>query len=360
MNKFKVGSNFDDILLELLIDCNSVDSDSKITELYGSIRDHADLAARPDFRLPMVSNEKFEAYVRHAADHGIDFNYTLNSIFPYGNKRDLYEHRFQIANLVRWLEDCGVKRITIATPIMAYIIRDVAKSNIALEVSTIAHVETVTQIKYWKENFGIDKVCNNLLLNRNFIFLKRAAKYCNDHGIMLELMVNEFCGVGGKDYATNCIYRDSCYICHSQNKSPDDAMLFNNYPMDLCTMSRYMNPSNWLKLRFIRPEDLKAYNDIGITNFKITGRTGSTDYIMKVVNAYMSGKFNGNLLELWKPLESIYDPRVEGIAKQYIDNSKLSNHDFISKWSKEYMDCENHECGVDCRYCEEIYKKVVE
>ena len=61
----------------------------------------------------------------------------------------------------------------------------------------------------------------------------------------------------------------------------------------------------WLKTRFIRPEDLHKYSDLGINSFKVTGRTGSTNYLKSVIKAYVSESWNGNLLSLWKPLETI-------------------------------------------------------
>lgn len=74
--------------------------------------------------------------------------------------------------------------------------------------------------------------------------------------------------------------------------------------MSRCIQSRF-KATDGIKMNFIRPEDLKLYNTIGINHFKITGRTGSTDYILKVARAYADGYLDGNVLELWKHLETI-------------------------------------------------------
>lgn len=133
---------------------------------------------------------------------------------------------------------------------------------------------------------------------------------------------------------------------------------FNNYPMNLCMASRDMNPSNWLKLRFIRPEDIKFYNDIGITNFKITGRTGSSEYIIRTLSAYLNESFEGNLINLWKPLESILDESKESNATHSIPNKSLDG--FIDIWVKDKKQCDLEVCGQTCNYCERFYKKVIE
>lgn len=354
MNTFKLGTNFDISLLDRIDTANKMHKQSKVAEIYGSIRRHAALAARPDFRLPDVSLDAFEEYVQYARDRGIMFEYTFNSINPYGSKVEVANNMQHIRAIVRYLNDVGVYRISIANPMLLEIISPMVDRP-KLELSTVAHIDTVTQIKYYNETYDVTKFCVNLNKNRNFKWLKAAAKYCNEHNIELEVMANEFCGVGGKTYATHCIYRDSCYLCHSTNKTIEDVDLINSYPMRQCTHSRNENPANWLKMRFIRPEDLHYYNDIGITQFKLTGRTGSTEYLIKVLNAYMTGKWEGNLLGLWKPLESITHDKTETFAPFYIDNQALEG--FMQYFASGH-DCDNEVCGETCRYCDKFYANI--
>lgn len=355
INEFKLGINFDMDLLDSIIKLNASSSKNKVTELYGSDRYHAQLAARPSFRLPGIKSSQLEEYVMTAREAGINFNYTMNSIMPYGSKRWLAENVSEVVEFIKYCESIGVYRITIANPMMLEIIRNYAKSDIEIEVSTIMHIDTVTQIKYLFEKYGVRKVCGNLNKNRDFNFLEAAAKYCNDNGIIFELMANEFCGVGGEDYATHCVYRDSCYLCHATNTSLVDTLMLDEYPMRLCTNSRNENPANWLRLKFIRPEDIKAYNEIGISHFKITGRTGSSEYILKTLSAYLNESYDGSLLGLWKPLESIKDESLENFHLYNIQNKSLDG--FIKHWAKDKFVCDNEVCGQTCRYCENFYKE---
>lgn len=357
MNKFKVGTNFDFALIDKVEQMNKeFEGKSKVTEMYGSIREHADLAARPDFRLPDISENQLKEYVEKLSSIGVDFNYTLNSFFPYGSKEGFVYYKSFTKHIIEFLESIGVKRITVANPIMLEFVRNVLHSDIAIEVSTCMHIDTVTQIKYLKDKYNIDKVCGNVLKNRDFDFLSMAAGYCNDNGIMYELMVNEFCGVGGEGYATHCIYRDSCYMCHATGKTVKDADAFDEYPMKLCTGSRNEDQANWLKMRFIRPEDLVHYRGIGIHNFKITGRTASTDYITRVLRSYMAEDFDGGLLNLWKPLESINMSKSETFTPYEIPNKKLDG--FINMWSSGRKKCDYEVCGETCTYCDDFLKKV--
>ena len=355
INLFKVGCNFSDQFLESVDTLNKKHEDkSKVVELFGSTAKHSQFAARPTWRLPDVSDKEFQSYVKRADELGLKFNYTMNSIIPYGSKQDLVKHKKQIQDFARWLQAIGVYRITIANPIMALIIREV--SEIELELSCIAHLDTVTQLKYWHEELGVRKFCGSLLKNRNKHFLQMCAKYCNDHGLIYELLANQFCGVGGDDYATHCIYRDSCYICHATCKTKEDSELYNNYPMKYCMSSRNQNNESWIKMRVIRPEDLHYYNQIGLNYFKVTGRTGSLDYIKMVLEAYMSQSFTGNFLALWKPLQTIYNnqSQLDHKFSEYIQNKKLDG--FLDHWFKgDGFACEDQLCGRSCNYCKDFY-----
>lgn len=355
MNKFKCGTNFDFELLDKIAEQNELHENAKVTELYGSIRKHAELAARPDFRLPDITEKELEAYVKVALDRNIKFEYTLNSINPYGSRVELAKHIDYIKALVRRLHNMGVYRVSVANPMLLEVINYVQPCP-QIEISTVAHIDTVTQIKYYHDTYGATKVCANLNKNRDFAWLKSAAKWCKANGVELELMANEFCGVGNDTYATHCVYRDSCYICHSTDKTEDDAKLIDWYPMRLCTLGRNKNPANWLKMRFIRPEDLRYYNAIGINLFKLTGRTGSTDYIMKMLSAYMNEEWNGNLLGLWKPLESIIHDKNEDFTAYDIPNDKLEG--FIDFFVGGHC-CDNEVCGETCKYCDKFYERYV-
>lgn len=365
MNLYKVGCNFDPNLIDRIVELNEkYKGQAKVVELFGSDAEHEELTARPGWRLPSMSAEFFADYVKKAKDKGLLFNYTMNSIQPYGSKMEMIAHKQEIQDFVKWLEKIGVYRITIANPMMALFIRGV--SDIELEMSCIGHIDTVTQLKFYHEQLGINKFCGSILKNRNKKFLKRCADYCNENGLIYELLANEFCSVAGVDkdgipYATHCAFRDSCYLCHAMNRTKEDSMAYNNYPMNYCMSARNSTGEAWLRTRWIRPEDQKYYNEIGINYFKVSGRTGTTDYIIRVLEAYMSENFDANLLELWKPLETIYNGKKESQHEHQINipNKKLDG--FLDKWFKgDGWECENEMCGVTCDYCKKFMDKISE
>ena len=362
-NYYKVGCNFDPELINVVKELNEkYKNHGRIVELFGSDRDTEEVTARPGWRLPKISKEYFADYVKKLNDIGVKFNFTMNSIIPYGSKVEMVKHKKDIQDLVKWLESIGVYRLTIANPEILIMVREV--SNIEVEMSCITHIDTVTQMKYYHETFGVNKFCCSILKNRNKEFLIRAQDYCNRNGCILEIMCQEMCGVAGIDnqgshYATHCVFRDSCYICHACNRTKEESMLDNNYPMSYCMSARSSTPEAWLRMRWIRPEDQKIYREkTGINYWKVSGRTGTLEYMKFVLEAYMSESYDGNLLGLWKPLSSIYDGKTELKSKTDIDipNKKLDG--FINKWMDgNGWECENHECGYSCHYCEQFAKE---
>lgn len=362
INYYKVGCNFDMGLIDLCVDLNKkYEGTSKVVEFFGSTKEEEETAGRPGWRLQDLDRDYVEKFVKKALDAGILFNWTMNSIQPYGSKSEMVKHKKDIQDTVLWLESIGVYRITIANPMLALFIREV--SDIEMELSCIAHIDTVTQFKYYHEVFGVNKFCVNLMKNRNKEWLTRAQHYCDENNLIMEVLCNEFCGVGGTDkegtpYMTHCALRDSCYLCHACNKTKEESMSYNNYPMGYCMTARGKNEEGWLRLRWIRPEDQPIYRNIGVNYFKVTGRTGTLEYMKYVLEAYMSENLQGNILTVWKPLQTIYSGQGEQEYEhpEYIDNKKLDG--FLDKWFVgSGWECENHMCGTDCKWCQEFYLK---
>lgn len=355
MNSFKLGCNFSNELPEIIRHLNSEYPQNRIVELYGSRGESHYYAARPEYRLHHIDKCLFARYIDELRKIGVAFNYTLNSSFI-GGKETILSQESDIKDYISFLICAGVQTITVTIPYMAEIVRSVSR-DVGLEVSTIAHIDSVTQAKIWLEKYAINKICISLNKNRDITFLSRMADYCASNGIIVTLLANEFCGNGlflkGINSTTGCIYRDHCYQLHSIGYD-EECIIGNNYPMGNCIQSRN-HIISWLKLNFIRPEDLKLYNSIGINHFKITGRTGGIAYIERIARAYMAEDYTGNLLDLWKHLETIKTRDELGyIPKHYINNKKLDG--FLNYWFENRSHiCANEVCGETCRYCDSFY-----
>lgn len=139
----------------------------------------------------------------------------------------------------------------------------------------------------------------------------------------------------------------------------------------------------YIKSPWIRPEDVKEYENIGVEHFKITERDFPTAEIIKRVKAYSEREYNGNLLDLiqghgWniskeqlsikgndKKLTSKNEIikeicKIRGLGCErkypkhiYIDNQKLNG--FIDYFKAGYC---NGNC-FNCNYCKKIANNVI-
>lgn len=356
MNKINTGYNFDLGLIDAFQDLNNKYPD-QITGVYGSIRAHAWTSARPDFRLPEVSIEELADHVRMLGNIGIEFNYTLNS--PYlGSKVEYAKREDELADIITLLSQIGVARIIIANPIVLETMRrKLPNLPIKIELSTILHVDTPMQLVAFKQiDERIDKVVGNILYNRDFNKLEAFARTCEMLDMEYEVMVNEFCSIASKrsevpNFA-HCIHRDSCYNCHAKNVAVEDAKLINNYPMGKCMSGRAHHAADWLRSPFILPQHMHYYNNVGIDNFKVTGRTAKTPYIKYIVESYLKQQYNDNLMKLWKPLETIYSDKDELSEHKFkFDIPTEHMDDFLAPWVARELDCNMQLCS-DCQYCD--------
>lgn len=355
----KIGCIFSQEFLDFVQEINNRRNTVKIYEVYGSTAENDFLTARSLYRLPTYDREHFEKYIMDIRDLGLQFNYTMNASYI-GTLKEIYEKEKLIKNYIKYLVDIGVSTITVTLPIIAELIREV-DDKIGIEVSTIAHLDSVAQIQMWYEKYAITKVCNNVMKNREIAFLKNAALFCKKKDIVLTLIANEFCSNGTNnviDCAGGCIYRDHCYSLQSEGYTKEDMYKMNGYPMSICNESR-KHPVVWLKSNFIRPEDMSLYNKVGINHFKITGRTASFSYMKKVVSAYAEQKWDGNLIELWHNVSYLSgDEKTEGKNDNIYISSKLLDG-FLEYWfQNENHICSQELCGETCGYCNDYYKRI--
>jgi collagenase-like PrtC family protease len=58
------------------------------------------------------------------------------------------------------------------------------------------------------------------------------------------------------------------------------------------------DPVEFVKSRWIRPEDVKVYEDVGIDMLKILERNNTSDTLGERVKAYSMRSYEGNLIDM--------------------------------------------------------------
>jgi hypothetical protein len=106
-------------------------------------------------------------------------------------------------------------------------------------------------------------------------------------------------------------------------------------------------------LCWVRPEDLKYYNAVGIQYFKLQGRqlVFSKDCdVVRTVKAYMDESYDGDLWDLITMGVPVNNFKIP------IDNKRLDG--FIKPFYEEKLVCQN-DCD-QCGYCDRFARKCID
>lgn len=337
--KLSVATNWDEKLLEDL-------SPYPVCELFGSLSNTPVGGGRPSFLLKDISLEQLGKYIRRVHQNGWKFNYLLNSICM-GNREHEQGFKSTVLEHLGTLHEIGVDCITVASPYMIEFVKKhfpkfVVKVSIFLDVDGVAKAKCV-------ESLGADNIKVSIMRNRDFEFLRelRKAVKCD-----LTLLVNQAClfQCPYTNYHGNINAHAS--VCEGRVEGP--ALM---YCLLKCSVQKLKHPEQLIRSRWIRPEDLSIYEELGYDTFKISGREMSTERIVTTTKAYATRCYNGNLLDIMNGVTIMEGlPKKHGVPEiktPYVDNNALNG--FLEFFTKQ--NCWN-EC-FNCNYCKKISDKVV-
>lgn len=360
--RLTVATNWDEDLIEKYADCG-------VESVWGVMDKTPVGGGRPYFIVAKVTKEHVENYVKQVHSAGMKFNYLLNA--PCMNNLEYKRETHQeLIDHIEWLNRIGVDGVVVSIPLIMEIVKEQFPA-MKVKVSTIAHVNSVQRAKLLEEELGVDSITLDFNINRDFNLLKkiREAVKCE-----LTTLANDGC-------IYQCPFRFYHYniIGHSsQTRNPLEGFYY-DYCLMRCTTKRFSSPVELMRSRWIRPEDVHLYEEIGIDSLKVGGRRMSTTWLVNTVKAYHSRKYDGNLGDLLDISQLCVDPdmrspqyrtflsrpdslkneHVNAIGqlfpvKPYIDNNKLDG--FIDFFKGQ--NCLS-ECGR-CSYCQNWADKVVQ
>ena len=364
--KISLATNFDDTLIDKI-------KDYPIYEIYGKMKEDILGGGRPDNTLKEVSKKRLEEHVKKVRDAGFKFNYLLNGSCL-SNHEQSEKCQKEFIKFLTYLSSIGVNALTVSNP---FILKLIKKNfdNFTVRISTFACVDNYEKAKFW-EDMGADIICVDFVkINRDF----KTLKYMIDHlkKSKIEILVTNSC-------IKNCpyIYAHTSALSHASN-CYDDNNKYVDWCLLTCQKHQLDNEYEYIKSPWIRPEDIKYYEKIGIEHFKLTERDFPTSELVKRVKAYTNRSYDGNLLDLiqghgWTTgindnykidvnkqftnkedvLNEIYKIRGLGCERKFprhifIDNKKLDG--FIEYFVSNKCTGHCNECG----YCKSIAKKVI-
>lgn len=154
--------------------------------------------------------------------------------------------------------------------------------------------------------------------------------------IGIELLANEGC-------MPHCPFKLShdAYIALANVEGRDSTFHLNRGLG--CVRILEEEPHRILQSPFIRPEDMELYL-YHVDTLKLCGRTLGTEFLQRLITAYLGRKYEGNLLDLLDAAHWMAD-------SLYVDNSSLS-FDFANMLSMCDGQC------AHCGFCEEVFRSI--
>lgn len=338
MKFFCMPSDFKNETIDKYVEINNKYNHSRILETYGQLApDTVFGSCRSPRGLPAVDRNKLENYVGYCKDKGIEFNYIINATCM-SNEELTKPGYTKIKSFLEMLECIGVGWVTISLPSLMEITQYIAP-GLKIKASTVTQINSPHKAKFY-ERLGIKRIVLDEDIYREFDTLKNIRKvYTGD----IEIIINSFC-------VNDCPFKMFHYNSFSHSHTNrDECSYFNSR-----CHSMHIAPENYMKLNWIRPEDIHYYYDIGIEHFKIQGRTNvySGDPSRTVVH-YIEEHYDGDLISL---LELFSTARLLTIADCKIDNSKLDG--FFKKFISDPGFCTKI-CS-ECGYCKGFAEKSME
>ncbi|MBL7129977.1 MAG: U32 family peptidase [Candidatus Omnitrophica bacterium] len=362
MIKFSVPTNLQRDLLDGM-------NTEFIEEFYGVLDVDVVGGGRATVLTPGVSKREFARHVKEIHKRGIKFNYLLNSICL-GNYEWSRQFQSRLNKRLDWVVSLGIERVTVTIPYLLELIKK-RFPQLGVTVSTMAEVQSLRMARFWQD-LGADTITLSVHgPNRNFRLLRLLKKELK---VKLKLIANTQCVPG-----CNAPYYHSALSAHaSQSLHPTGGFVI-DYASLSCRKKRLENPVEFIKINWIRPEDLRYYEEVGIDMIKFLSRGAESKFIKRVVDAYSKRRYPGNLLDLsteastnialrsWvKKIRYFFKPFRVNIFEFmkgkdvfcdvgiYLDNNCLDR--FIEYFLD--FDCSSVDCK-QCGYCEEVAKRAL-
>jgi collagenase-like PrtC family protease len=287
-----------------------------------------------------------DAYIEEAHRHGIRFEYLWNASTLGGKEWDR-QLQGQLHEEARKLVAAGVDGFTVSHPLLCLKLKSWFP-GVMVSSSVNNHLDSVERVSQWLQYTSVDRIMLDNRFSRNFRLIKRIHARFPKHPIIV--LVNEAC-------LPDCVLQP-----YHQEHTANASRCGDNYDAPdlcriLCTQMKLKNPVYTLKAPWVRPEDLHYLSEAGASVIKLAGRTERTEWILRLAEAYASGRFDGDIWDLIEKPGSVR-PEWETVVGRKLEPSRfsVSNDEldgFIEPFIEGSVPCVkgNQGCGT-CKWCD--------
>ena len=263
---------------------------------------------------------QWEAYYRQEADiamlsaAGLDLNLLFNATC-YGANSQSKAFFDGVGNTVDYLTRYNLTSVTTTSLLIARFLQE-NFPQLDVRASVNMCIGTEEGFDYVKDYF--DSFYLKRELNRDFRAIRQLKAWCDDNGKALYGLANSGC----LNHCSAHTFHDNL-VSHEQEISKMD----NGYAFEGVCRAFLKDPANHYKIvdrtGFIRPEDVTLYEGL-FPALKLATRVSPNP--LRILNAYTSQHYRGNMLELLEPNHSgIFYPHVLENSRiiSQVENEKL-------------------------------------
>jgi collagenase-like PrtC family protease len=338
MYRLSLGYNFDLGLLPALAALNAHPrAQGRITEIYGAIRGEGVRSARPQHKIPQLDWSDLATHVAEGRRHGLIFNYLLNS--------QKLASEAGLRKQAEVLQSCGVETVTVGTPKMARIVRDVAPG-----------MRIVLSLTYRLRQSG--DIGEAIAAGIDAAYLD-AVTANRDFPLLRSLLAS---GLREARLYANVSCLSACPVIDAHYRAFDlkdelAGKAANERYFQGCSWVKAHSPVQWVQMPWIRPEDVPHYQAEGVSHFKLSDRMAPSGTLLRIAEAYVLGRSPRNLFSIIErdgaKFASVWEQETE--HRQPFVASHQIPEDFIDHFRSGA--CRSRD--IDCPYCNSVAVRAV-
>lgn len=317
------------------------DSGIQVSEFYGSLNPSPFGVTKNPKNLKRVDFPALQAYCEELTKYGFQFNYILNFLC-YGGKEFSFAGTQEILKYIKKLYEIGIRRFTVANPVVAQAI-GLTFPDVHISISVVQNTSTALKLRTYSQIKAVDRVYISEDMIRDFPAIQKLRNEAEKAGVELATLLNSFCLI-------DCPYK--------VNHANIDGHLVDDCKQDMqhyfyawCSLQKLSHPKEILRLQAIRPEDVRVYEDCGVTAFKIAGRELPDADFFKTAEDYMKRKYEGNLMDLLAVYSDNFFREIYTIS-----NSKLEGR--LLEMKQRQACCRDHSNCDGCSICQKYLDAV--
>jgi len=327
-----------------------------LTENPNDPKSFAELAKRYAPRLrevyfpwPGLSNARAKVYkqedeiriaadLKYCRDHGMKLDILANATC-YGEKSFTEEQHKQIVSIIEHLDGMGLRPeiVTTTSPYIAKLFKLVFP-DIEVRASVNMRLRNTLALEYLAPVYDSFYICRDV--QRDIPTFRTMAKWCRDNGKKLCMLANSGC-------VRDCpwqVFHETLLSHKFSDCFPEmDAQNLNIVCNQLFTQKK--KQAEFLRATWIRPEDIHVFEP-ELETIKLSTREAKFPH--EIVEAYVSGSYDGNLPRLMDPYHGF------GFRPYRIDNKS-----FPADWITSGIAAKCAENCTHCGKCEAIMKQVL-